>query len=475
MDTVEYIVIRTIEIGGTNLNNLLKLDEENKKFYKTLITLCIPIIIQNLLSNLINMVDTVMVSGLGEISVASIGIANQYFFLYNMALSGIIGGASVFIAQFYGKNDKENIRRVTALSTISTLTFGVLFAIVAIFSPQLIINFFSKDIEVINIATNYFSIIGFCYPIIAIYSVFSMASRSIRNPKLGMVCSTISLCVNIILNYIFIFGKLGFPAMGASGAALATVIARIIEFMLLISYVYFIKEDYELRFTFKDIKLINKDLFNAYISKTIPTFLNDTLWAFGTVLYAVAYSTNGTSAIAVSQIASTTGNFFIITAVCISIGSSIMIGNELGADHIDNAVSYSKKFAKLTTLAGIVFGLLLIISTPLLLKLFSVSTDLVDDIRKIFAIMGLLMGLKTFNTFIIIGVLRSGGDTKYALFLEMGCMWLVSLPLTFWAAYSGAPIYILVGITYMEEIAKFIFGVPRAMSKKWANNIVKDI
>ena len=450
-------------------------NEDNKKFYKTLITLCIPIIIQNLLSNLINMVDTIMVGGLGEISVASIGIANQYFFLYNMALSGIIGGASLFIAQFYGKNDKLNIRKITGLSVISALMIGITFMIVALFSPNFIIYFFSKDLDVIKVATNYFSIIGFCYPIIAISNVFSMGSRSIRNPKLGMICSTISLFINIILNYVFIFGKLGMPALGASGAAIATVIARIIELFLLVSYIYFIKDDYELRFTFKDIKLINKDLLKAYISKTTPTFLNDTLWAFGTVLYAVAYSKAGTSAIAASQIASSTGNFFIVTAVCVAIGSSIMIGNELGADNIKKAIHYSKKFAILVTLVGAIFGLLLIISIPGLIKLFSVSDQLMPDIKKIFVIMGILMALKTFNTFIIIGVLRSGGDTKYALFLEMGCMWIVSLPLTFFAAYKGLPIYILVGLTYTEEVVKFIFGVPRAISKKWAQNLVKNI
>ena len=457
------------------MKNLIKLNEDNKKFYKTLITLCIPIIIQNLLSNLINMIDTVMVGGLGEVSVASIGIANQYFFLYNMALSGIIGGAALFIAQFYGKSDKDNIRKITALSVISSLVLGIIFMLVAIFSPKFIINFFSQDEQVIKVAVNYFLIIGFCYPIIAINNVFSMGSRSIRNPKLGMICSTISLSINIILNYIFIFGKLGMPALGASGAALATVIARIIELILLISYIYFIKNDYELRFTFKDIKVINKDLVKAYVSKTIPTFLNDTLWAFGTVLYAVAYSRAGTSAIAASQIASSTGNFFIITAVCVAIGSSIMIGNELGADNIEKAIDYSKKFSKLVTIVGIIFGGLLIISIPMLLKIFSVSPSLAPDIINIFIIMGVLMALKTFNTFIIIGVLRSGGDTKYALFLEMGCMWFVSLPLTFFAAYKGLPIYILVALTYTEEVAKFIFGVPRVLSKKWAKNIVKDI
>ena len=164
-----------------------------------------------------------------------------------------------------------------------------------------------------------------------------------------------------------------------------------------------------------------------------------------------------------------------MTAVCVAIGSSIMIGNELGADNIKKAILYAKKFAVLVSLVGAIFGGLLILSIPILLKIFSVSEALAPDIRKIFIVMGLLMILKTFNTFIIIGVLRSGGDAKYALALEMGCMWLVSLPITFFAAYHGVPIYILVALTYTEEVVKFIFGVPRVLSKRWANNIVKAI
>ncbi|MCI6668214.1 MAG: MATE family efflux transporter, partial [Romboutsia timonensis] len=321
----------------------------------------------------------------------------------------------------------------------------------------------------------YFSIIVFCYPLIAISTVFSMGSRSVRNPKLGMICSSIALVVNIILNYCLIFGNLGLPALGVKGAALATVIARIVEFTLIISYVYFIKKDYILKFNLKDFKLIDKDFINTFISKTLPVFINDTTWAIGTILYSVAYSQAGTSAIAASQIATSTGNFFIITSVCIGIGASIMLGNELGADRIDTAITYAKKFSKLVVIVGLICGGLLILNIPILLKMFSVSSDLAPDMTKIFFIMGIMLALRAFNTLIVIGILRSGGDTKYSLYLELGCMWFASIPLTFVAAFKGAPIYILVLLSYSEEVVKFIFGVPRALSKKWANNIVKEM
>lgn len=457
------------------MQGLFKLDKENKSFYKLLVSLCIPMIVQNLISSSVNVVDTVMISSLGESSVASIGVANQFFFLFNMTLYGITGGAGIFISQFFGKKDVNNIRSVTGLSTILAFLVSCLFFLPALIAPKLIINIFSHDSEVVKLCIEYFSIVTFSYPIIAISTVFSMGARSVRNPKLGMICSTIALGTNIVLNYGLILGNFGLPALGVKGAALATVIARIIELVLITSYIYFIKKDYILRFNLNDVKRIKADFLKTFASKSLPILLNDSLWAFGTVLYSVAYSQAGTSAIAASQIATSTGNFFIMTSVCVANGAAIMLGNELGSDQIEKAIRYSKKFSILVSLTGLLFGLLLIANIPLLLKVFNVSKELSPDIIKIFIIMGLLMALKAFNTFIVIGVLRSGGDTKYSLFLELGCMWLVSLPLTFLAAFKGAPIFMLVLLTYTEEIAKFIFGVPRALSKKWATNLVKEM
>lgn len=457
------------------MTNIFNLNNENKRFYKLLVSLCIPIIIQNLISTSVNIIDTVMISSLGEASVASIGVANQYFFLFNMTLSGLTGGAGLFISQFFGKNDANNIKKVTGLNVLLGIILGLLFFIPAFIFPKFIIHFFSYDPEVVKLCIQYFSIIAFCYPLIAVSTVFSMGSRSVRNPKLGMICSAVALISNIILNYGLIFGNLGLPALGVRGAAIATVIARFIEFSLLIGYVYIVKKDYVLKFNISNLKSIDKQFINTFFEKSTPILLNDSGWAIGTVLYSVAYAKAGTSAIAASQIATSTGNFFIMTAVCVAIGASIMLGNELGADNKEVAIDYAKKFSKIVFVVGTLFGLILILNIPVLLKMFSVSDRLAPDIIKIFAIMGLLMGLKSFNTLLIIGILRSGGDTKYSLFLELGCMWLVSLPLTFIFAIKGAPIYILVLLTYSEEIVKFIFGVPRALSKKWVANIVKEI
>lgn len=457
------------------MKKLFAFDDENKRFFSILLSLCIPIIIQNLISSSVNVIDTVMISSLGEVSVASVGVANQFFFIFNMCIAGVLGGSGLFISQFFGKKDTTNIKKITALSLLLGIILSLPFVIIAFVSPESIIHIFSHDPEVVLLCKQYFKIAVISYPFTAISMGFGVCSRSIKNPNIGMKCSIIAILMNVFFNYTLIFGNLGFPAMGVRGAAVATLIARIVEAFIMIYYVYIYKDDYMLKFNLSHFCLLNKEFLSAFASKSFPIFLNESFWAIATVCYSVAYAMAGTSAIASSQIATTTSNFFIITAMCIAMGSSIMLGNELGSDHIERALDYSKKLGAIVTIIGFIMGILLIISIPGLLILFNVSENMTPDIVKIFIIMGIVMPLRAFNTFIIIGVLRSGGDTKLALIIEMSSMWLASVPLTFLAAKFGIPIYLLVRCTSVEEIIKFIFGFPRALSKKWAVNIVKNL
>lgn len=457
------------------MKSIFAFDDENKRFFKILLSLCIPIIIQNLISSSVNVIDTVMISSLGEVSVASVGIANQFFFIFNMCIAGILGGSSLFISQFFGKNDILNIKKITALSIFLGILLSLPFVIIAFIYPESIIHIFSYDLEVVSLCKEYFKIAVISYPFTAISMGFGVCSRSIKNPNIGMKCSAIAILINVFFNYTFIFGHFFFPSMGVKGAALATLIARAVESIIMIYYVYFYKKDYILKFSLEHFTMFNKEFLRTFISKSFPIFLNESFWAIATVCYSISYAMAGTSAIASSQIATTTSNFFIITAMCVAMGSSIMLGNELGSDHIERAIEYSKKLGIIVTAIGFIMGILLIISIPGLLILFNVSEIMKTDIIKIFTIMAIVMPLRAFNTFIIIGVLRSGGDTKLALIIEMSSMWLGSVPLTFLAAKFGIPIYLLVRCTSVEEIIKFIFGVPRALSKKWAVNIVKNL
>lgn len=346
---------------------------------------------------------------------------------------------------------------------------------VAFFVPELIINIFSTDPEVVALCKDYLVVIALSYPLTAISMVISAGARAVRNPQLGMFCSGASLIINIIFNYCLIFGVGIFPALGVKGAAISTVFARIIECLLLVGYVLLKDKDYIIKFNVFEVRKINKEFFNVYMSKGMLIFINDFGWAIGSVSYAVAYAMIGTEAIAASQIATSTANLFIMLAMCIGVGAAIMLGNELGADNKENAIDYASKFSKLVFAVGSILGGMLILSIPILLKIYSTSPGMEGDLTKIFIIMGLLMGLKSFNILVIVGILISGGDTKYAFGLEFGCMWLVSIPLTFFGAMHGFPIYMLVLFTYSEEIVKCIFGLPRVLSRKWIVNLTKNM
>lgn len=446
-----------------------------RNFYRSLFFLCVPIIIQNLISTLVNMIDTIMISSLGSASIAAVGIANQFFFLYSMAIIGVTSGASVFISQFFGKNDLDNIKKVTGFAVIAALLFSVIFFLFAVLGPGYLVGIFSKDTAVIGPAIDYFKIIAFAYPLIAITMSLSICSRSVRRPYLGMVSSAIALVVNVILNYGLILGNLGMPAMGVSGAAIATCSARVVEVIIVVGYIYVIEKNHELKFNIKHLKSITWDFMRQFLNKSVPIFMNDVSWAIGTIAYTVAYSVAGTEAIASGQIAGTTSNLFLLVSICLASGGAIMIGIELGSGRIEIAVKYAKKLAALIFSTGLIMGILLILSIPVLINIFHIAPSNIDVMKKVFMVIGALMALKSLNTFIVIAVLRSGGDTKFAMTVEIISMWVFAIPATFYGAYHGYAMWVLVLATYLEEITKMFAIIPRAISKKWAKNLVSEM
>lgn len=448
---------------------------DRKRFYKSLFFLCIPIIVQNLISTLVNMIDTVMISSLGSPAIAAVGIANQFFFLYTMVIVGVCSGATVFISQFFGKRDTENIKRVAAFTTTAALVSSIVFFLLAKFGPMLLVGIFSKDSQVIRPALDYFEIIAYAYPLIAISMALTICSRSIRRPYLGMVSSAIALVVNVILNYGLILGNLGMPALGVSGAAIATCAARVVEVIIVVGYIFIVEKDHMLRFNINHIRSITWDFLKQFLDKSIPMFTNDVVWAIGTIAYTVAYSVAGTEAIAAGQIAGTTSNLFLLISICIANGGSIMLGIELGSGRIDMAITYAKKLAILVFISGLVMGGFLILSIPGLINIFHIAPDSINLMTKVFKVIGTFMALKSINTFIVISVLRSGGDTKFAMIVEVIAMWCFSIPATFYGAYHGYSMWILVAFTYLEEIVKMFAIFPRALSKKWANNLVNHM
>jgi putative MATE family efflux protein len=446
--------------------------KKNKTFYKLLFTIMLPIAFQNLISSSLNLVDNVMIGQLGETHIAAVGLANQVYFLLNLILFGANSGASIFIAQYWGKKDIENIKKGVGIGLSFGLVIATFFFTASFFFPKLILGFLSKDFEVVTLGSSYLKIVSLSYLFTALSFSFGFSSRSIGKPKLPMIASIISLLVNTVLNYILIFGYIGFPALGVVGAAIATLIARTIELIIIVVHVY--RNTPEIAVKLSDIKAITKDEIIKIGRKALPVIFNETFWALGMTTYALVYARIGTNAAASVMISNTVNSLFMVISFGLGNAAAVMLGNTLGADEIETAIDYNSKFMTLSLLGGAVVGLLIfLLSPPIVYRLYNLTPEAYEITMYTMRIMALFMPFKFYNTILVIGTLRSGGDTFFSMVLEIGCVWLIGVPLAFIGAFVwNLPVYWVVALVSLEEIAKLILGIPRVVSKKWAKNIV---
>ncbi|WP_053956777.1 MATE family efflux transporter [Inediibacterium massiliense] len=456
------------------IQNLYKYLFQDKKFYENLYKIALPIIIQNFIASSLNMVDTMMIGRVGEIQIAAVGIANQYFFLFNLLLIGICSGCGIFISQFWGKRDTINIKKVLGIGMIAGAALSTIFTVIASCMPNQIIHIFNTDPQVILEGAKYLKIVCISYIFTAITFNFGFASRCIENTILPMVVSSFALLFNTFFNYVFIFGNFGSKAMGVEGAALATLLARIIEAGLLVGYIYFTKG--VLAAKAREMFSLTKDFIKKVFDTVIPVVLNEGCWALGFVIYSVAYGRIGMQAMASVQICNTIINIFMVFIFGMSNGSVVMIGNQIGAGHEEQAKIYAKRFSLLACLAGIGLASILAISAPFILSFFKISYEVYHSALMILYINSGVLIIRVFNCILIVGILRAGGDAKTALLIEGFSMWCIGVPLAFLGAfYFKLPVHYVAALVTVEEIVKFSLGLPRLLSNKWIRNVTENM
>lgn len=448
---------------------------KDRKFLKAMLAIAIPIALQNLITSSLNMIDTLMISSLGDASIAGVGLANQVFFLYMLMVFGINSGSSIFISQFWGKKDTESIKKILGLAIFLGSIIGTIFTIAALFFPEKLMRIFTKDMEVINLGIDYLRIVSFSYIITAIGFSFSVASRSIGEARLPMVVSSISFLTNTLFNYLLIFGKLGFPRLGVKGAAYGTLIARIVELIIILYAVY--SNNGVLAGSFKELTSWNKDFIFNYLKTTYPVIINETIWALGNVMYSIAYARIGKEATAAVQVAITVQNIFMVISRGLANACTVMVGNKIGAQEEETAIVYAKRFLVLATIIGIFLGSILFVSSSTILKLFkNLTPEVYNTANKLLKIIGIVFFIKMFNGTMIVGVLRGGGDTKFSMLLEMASIWLVGVPLAFLGALVfKLPVHIVLALVTLEEIVKAIISLPRLISRKWVKNVTENM
>ncbi|MEF9951389.1 MAG: MATE family efflux transporter [Clostridium sp.] len=454
------------------LKSLLMLDD--KKFYKMLIFLAIPICLQNLITSSVNMIDTLMVGSLGETEIAAVGVSNQIFFLFNFILIGITGGCGIYIAQFFGSRNIKGVGNAVTLATLLALVVAGIFMTAGILIPEYIIGIFNSDPELISKGRDYFSIVCIGYLFTAITISFSTASKNIGNTITPMVVSFIALLINAGLNYILIFGKFGFEPLGIKGAAIGTVIARLCEAVILVSYLCYKKSIVIPKKG--QIFASSGDFYSRILKTVLDTTLIEIAWAAGVVMYSVAYGKIGKEALASIQIFTTVQNFFLIIVYGISNSAAVMIAQKIGENKNETAAKYGRGFTWIGTVVGVILAVLMIITAKPVVSMFNISDSLAHDTVYLLWIGAISFAGFVVNTILIVGIFRGGGDTKYPLAIESFTIWCIGVPLAFLGAiYFKLPVYVVVLLVGIEEAVKTIFTIKRLRSDKWVKNVVKEV
>ena len=442
----------------------------NKLFWKKVLIIGLPVAIQNLINTTVNMVDTFMIGSLGDEYVSAVGLATKIFFVMNLLIFGIVSGSSVLLSQYYGKKDDYNLNKTFGFMMILSLLGSLIFFLCAMIIPSNLMQIFTKSEALIKIGTPYLRIVSISY----LFTAFSMASsgllRSINRTKAPMFFTIISVFVNVLFNYIFIFGKIGIPMLYADGAAIGTIIARGVEFFLVLLYLLFAKKDVKL--DFKEMIHIDKFTVKNNFKFALPVIINELGWGLGTTIYSVIYGHMSDNVVAAMTIATALEDLVYALLFGVSTACAVIVGNQLGANDLDGAQKTAKKLLIAGILMSAVLGVILVLLINPYLLLYKASPLVQADIKKVCIAYAFYMPVRTFNLIMIVGILRSGGDTLFSMIMELGCLWGVGITL---GAIGAFVFHLDVLYVYLlfetEQIVKMIVGFFRYKKKIWVRNI----
>ena len=443
----------------------------NKRFWKKVIWIGLPVAIQNLINTLLNMCDTLMIESLGEDYVSAVGLANKVFFVMNLLVFGVVSGCSVLQSQNYGKKDNVALNKVFGFSIMLAFAAGFLFCLASLLIPNVLMSLFTKSEVLIEIGGSYLRIVAVSYLFTAVSMGITGLLKSVNKTRAPMLITLGCVLINVLINYIFIFGSFGAPRLETDGAAIGTVIARGIELLVLILYLLFTKKDFIL--SIKNMFIFNKPFVKKVLIIAVPVVINEFLWGLGTTIYSVIYGHMSNDVVNIMTIATLIQDLVYAFLFGISNACAVIVGNELGANNLDKARITAKKLLTANFIFSFILaGVLVLLVNPYLLIYRNTSDLIKQNVRYVCIVFACYMPVKSFNLTNVCGVLRSGGDTKFCLFLDGFGVWGVAIPLGCLAAFAFKfNIIIVFAFICFEEVFKFVLGFIRYKKEKWLKNV----
>jgi putative MATE family efflux protein len=443
----------------------------DRAFLREMLQIALPISFQQLINASLNMIDVIMVGQLGETAIAALGLSNQVFFVLILLLFGATSGMAIFTAQFWGKKEIEPIRKVLGMSILISASIALLFTLAAILVPKTVLGFYTEDLAVIELGSQYLRIVGFSYTPIAIATSYIAVLRSIQLVRIAVIATVIALIFKTILGYTLIFGIGGFPALGVRGAAIGTASGWTLELVLLIVLVYAQKTP----LAANPLTFLSFDLpfFTRVLRTTLPAVANELFWSLGITTYNAIYAHIGTDSIAAVNINATIEELAFVVFLGLGNACAVMVGNRIGAGKREEAYEVVRRIVILSVALALTAGLVVFSVRGAFVKLYDMSPSGENNVRWLMLVMACTLWIRVFNFSTFIGALRAGGDTRFALLMEICSIWLIGVP----AAYVGAfvlhlPVYLVYLMVALEEIAKAFVSGWRFRSRRWIHDLV---
>lgn len=443
---------------------------QDPEYFHNMRKIALPIAIQQFTFAALNMLSVVFVSQKGDASVAAVGLAGQIAFLLNLVHFGIISGAAMFTAQFWGKRDLPNLRRVLGLCLMLAIAASLIFFALAQFLPEDILQIYSRDSAVIALGTGYIRIFSWTYLFLAVTFSYALVMRSTGDVKTPTTVSVGALLISTFLSYSLIFGKFGLPELGIQGAAVAAVIARFLECLTLLTVTYVRKSP--VAASFRELTRFDRVFFGRVIKPMLPVIMNELFWSLGITTYNIIYGRMGTQAYDAMNIVSTIEQVAFPVFIGISNATSVFVGNRIGSGQEEEAYRYAGRSLGLGILGGLSLGVVMQLVKVPVLSLFHVSPEVIQNASQILNVISFFLWIRVNNMTTVVGILRAGGDTRFSLFLDGIIIWIVGVPMAYLGAFVWHfPVYLVYLCAMAEETTKWILGIHRYLSRKWINNL----
>lgn len=444
---------------------------ENSQFFNELNKLVYPIAFQQFMLAIVSASDAFMLGFVSQTSLSASSLASQIIFIFNLLIGGLVAGTSVLVAQYFGKDDKVSVEKIFAYVIKITFVISLVFLFASIFIPDKLMRFFTNENELIKEGILYLRYVSLSFIFIAISQIFLCILKNSNHAVKSMVISSTSVILNIFFNAIFIFGLLGSIKMGIIGAAIATSISKLFE--LIWAYCETLQKD-RIKLKIKYIINSRKELIFDFWKYTSPILGNFLSWGIGFSMYSVIMGHLGSDAVAANSIANIVKNLIVCYCIGLANGGGILVGNELGRNNLETAKKYGRLLCRLTIISGLVSGIVLLIITPFVLSIVSLTYTSLYYLKWMMIICAIYMVGKAYNVTTIAGIFQAGGDTKFGLICDTITMWCFSVPAGFVAAfYFKLPVIIVFLIINFDEIIKLPVVIRHYKKYGWVRNITR--